>query len=200
MIDVCLQRFSPVIFADRSKTVLLLWILFANCFSCLSLFCCLVCPCSLMVTCCNTFDLLALLYAVFFWFCYFPICVLIHTRTNGAVGTVTPVFILTDRPRRCFFWGSFLSFMFHICLCYAVLSVRCNIVITYWERADLLNLLFVLFACIYGCPGSGMELDCIDSWSLQHRPSLNRLSRCVRFPTVWHCDMCGLGRASAASF
>ena len=175
MIDICLQRFSPVIFADRSKAVLLSWILFVSCISCLSLFCCLVCPCSLMVICCKTFDILALLYAVFFWFCYFPICVLVHIITNGAVGTVTPVIILTDRPRRCFFCGSFLLFMFQICLCYAVLSVRCNIVITYWERADFLALLCVMFSCIFGCPGSGMELDCIDYWYLPLRPSLNQL-------------------------
>ena len=64
--------------------------------------------------------------------------------------------------------------MFHICLCYAVLSVRCNIVITYWERADFLALLCVMFSCIFGCLGSGMVLDCIDYWYLPLRPSLNQ--------------------------
>ena len=28
----------------------------------------------------------------------------------------------------------------------------------------------------------------------------NDMSRCMRFPTMWHFDMCRLGRASAASF
>ena len=31
--------------------------------------------------------------------------------------------------------------MFHVCLCYAVLSVLCSLVVTCWERADLLALL-----------------------------------------------------------
>ena len=26
------------------------------------------------------------------------------------------------------------------------------------------------------------------------------ISQCMRFPTMWHFDMCRLGRASAASF
>ena len=85
--------------------------------------------------------------------CYFPICVLIHTRTNGAVGTVTTIFILTDRPRRCFFCGFFLLFMFHICPCYAVFSVRCSIVIPCWEKADFLTLLCVMFLVFLGVLG-----------------------------------------------
>ena len=35
--------------------------------------------------------------------------------------------------------------MFHVCLYYTVLSVPCSLVITYWERADLLALLCVMF-------------------------------------------------------
>ena len=45
--------------------------------------------------------------------------------------------------------------MFHVYLCYAVFSVHCSLVITCWERADLL---FVVFSCVfvtvpYGVPG-----------------------------------------------
>ena len=65
--------------------------------------------------------------------------------------------------------------MFHICLCYVVLSVHCNLVITYWQRADFLALLCVMFSCIFGCPESGMELDCIDYSNLPFGPSLNQL-------------------------
>ena len=39
-------------------------------------------------------------------------------------------------------------FMFHVCLCYAALSVPCSLVITYYERADLMTLLCVLFSCV----------------------------------------------------
>ena len=43
---------------------------------------------------------------------------------------------------------------FHVCLCYAVLSVSCNLVITCWEKADLLAILCVMFLllshmCLY---------------------------------------------------
>ena len=46
----------------------------------------------------------------------------------------------------------FLSFMFHVCLCYAVLSVpsiTSGPVITCKERADLLALLCVMFSCVF---------------------------------------------------
>ena len=51
------------------------------------------------------------------------------------------------------------------------LSVQCNLVITCWERADLLPPLCVLFSCVFchfpiSCPRSGVVLDCIDSRSL----------------------------------
>ena len=49
---------------------------------------------------------------------------------------------------RCFFCGSFLIFMFYVCLYYAVLSVPCSFVITGWERADLVVLLCVMFSCV----------------------------------------------------
>ena len=42
----------------------------------------------------------------------------------------------------------FLIFMFHVCL-YYVLSVPCSLVITCWERADLLAILCVIFPCVF---------------------------------------------------
>ena len=41
-------------------------------------------------------------------------------------------------PRRYFFGGSFVLFM--SCVCHAFASVYCCIVVTCWERADLLAL------------------------------------------------------------
>ena len=42
----------------------------------------------------------------------------------------------------------FLLFMFHVCLCYAVLSVSCSLMITCWETANLLSILCVAFSCV----------------------------------------------------
>ena len=41
-------------------------------------------------------------------------------------------------------------FMFHVCLCYAFLSVPFSLVINCLERADLLALLcFLVFSCVF---------------------------------------------------
>ena len=63
-----------------------------------------------------------------------------------------------------------ILFVSYVCLCYAFLSVPCNLVITCWERADLLALMCVMFSCVFfhfpiWCPGSGdrVVLDCIYS-------------------------------------
>ena len=52
--------------------------------------------------------------------------------------------------------------MFHVCLCNAVLSFPCNLVVTYWEGAGLLALLCVRFLCVFVTFLSGVVLDCID--------------------------------------
>ena len=53
---------------------------------------------------------------------------------------------------------AFSLFAFVVCLCYAVLSVPCSLVVTCWESANLLALLYVVFSCasvtfLYGVPG-----------------------------------------------
>ena len=48
-------------------------------------------------------------------------------------------------PRRCFFCGSFLLFMFRVC--HVVLSVYCCLVATCLERADLLALVCDVLLC-----------------------------------------------------
>ena len=61
----------------------------------------------------------------------------------------------------------FLLFMFHVCLCYAILSVPCSLVITCWEKVDLLVLLCIVFFCILSLSHMvsrpGVVLGCIDS-------------------------------------
>ena len=44
---------------------------------------------------------------------------------------------------RAFLWIIFLLFMFRFC--HVFLSVHCSLVVTCWERADLLALLYVMF-------------------------------------------------------
>ena len=72
--------------------------------------------------------------------------------------------------RRCFFCGSFLLFVFRVC--HAVLSVHCSLALwspvekglTSWLSCMWCFLVFCHFPM--WCPGSGVVLDCIDSWSL----------------------------------
>ena len=50
---------------------------------------------------------------------------------------------------------------------FVFLSVRCSLVVTCWERADLLAILCVMLYCGFvtfpcGCPGSGVVLDFIN--------------------------------------
>ena len=70
------------------------------------------------------------------------------------------IFLLTV-PRRCFFCGPFLQFVFRVCLC-LFLAVL-------WPHAGkgLLALLCVMFFLMFlsffiWCPGLGVVIDCID--------------------------------------
>ena len=55
-------------------------------------------------------------------------------------------FLLTI-PRQCFFCGSFLLFMF--CVCHAILSFHCSLVVNCLEMAYLLALLCVMFSFVF---------------------------------------------------
>ena len=59
-------------------------------------------------------------------------------------------------------------FCFFLFVLPSVMSVYCSLVVTCWERADLLILSNVTFSCFFchfpiWCPGSGVVLDCIVS-------------------------------------
>ena len=58
------------------------------------------------------------------------------------------VFILTV-PRPRFFCGSLV--MLHVVVCCAVMSVPCSLVVTCWERAGLLTVVFVVFCRFPKC-------------------------------------------------
>ena len=128
-------------------------------------------PCSLVVTCWERVDPLAVVCAVFFLvFCHFPKCVLVHIRINGEVGAMnwfqpySKIFLLTV-PMHYFFCGSFVLFM--SCVCHVIASVRCCLVVTCWERADLLALVYGVYLCFcrfpIWYPRSGVVLECNES-------------------------------------
>ena len=66
--------------------------------------------------------------------------------TKFSLSPPVEIFLLTV-PRRCFFCGSFLLFMF--CVCHAFFSVHCSIVVTCWERAHPLALLCAMFYSVF---------------------------------------------------
>ena len=101
--------------------------------------------------------------------------VLIHIWTKGEVGVPwnrfkpsSKIFFLTV-PRWCFFCGSFMLVL--SCMCYAFLRVcllmPCGHLLGKgWPLGFRLWCLFVKLSLSHWYPGSGVVLDCIDSWSL----------------------------------
>ena len=87
-------------------------------------------------------------------------CVLIHIKIKGEVGAVKHVYVLQyfilTVSRRCSFCGSFLQFMFHGCLCNAVLFVPCSLVATCWGRDLPLGSLGYVVFLFFFCHGSGV--------------------------------------------
>ena len=112
--------------------------------------------CSLVVTCWQRADLLAHVCVVFFlvFVLLSHMCLELWSTSELRVRLVLwnmfkPSNFLLTIPRQGFFCWLFLLFMFHVCLCYSVLSVPCSHVITCWERTDLLALLWVMFFFSY---------------------------------------------------
>ena len=77
-------------------------------------------------------------------------------------------------PVKYFYWpfqggASFVDHLCYFCLVFVMLScasVYWCLVVTYWERADLYALVIANMSLSHWYPGSGVVLDCIDSWSL----------------------------------
>ena len=70
---------------------------------------------------------------------------------KGEVGTIYMFKLSSNR----FYWpfqgSAFLWIIFVVCLCLccAVLSVFSCLVVTFWERADLLAILRVMHSCLF---------------------------------------------------
>ena len=100
---------------------------------------------------------------------------LIHIWTKGEVGAPwnqlkpsSKIFLLTV-PRRYFFCGSFMIFL--SCFCYAFVRIcllmPCGHLLGKgWPLGSRLWCLIVKLSLSHWYPGSGVVLDCIDSWSL----------------------------------
>ena len=54
---------------------------------------------------------------------------------------------LTGRSRAVFILWIFYVICF--CLFHAVMSISCSLVVTCWERADLLTFLYVMSSCVF---------------------------------------------------
>ena len=70
----------------------------------------------------------------------------INSHSFGAPLVNVSGSILLTVSRRCFVCGSFLLLMFHVCLCYAVLSVPCSMLLPAGK-----GLLCVVFSCVVRC-------------------------------------------------
>ena len=66
---------------------------------------------------------------------------------------------LTGRSKAVLLRGSFLLFVFGVCLCHAVMTVSYSHVINCWENADLLVLFIVIFLVFF-------SLSYTVSWSM----------------------------------
>ena len=60
----------------------------------------------------------------------------------------------------CFFCASVLLFAFVVCFCYTTLSVSCCLVVTCWEKADLLGLLCVMFFVFMSLSHMVLRIGC----------------------------------------
>ena len=102
------------------------------------------------------------------------LCVLIHIDTKGEVGAPLNRF---KPSSKIFYWplqgGTFLwiFYVFLACICYAIVRVCLYVPCSHllgkgWPLGYRLWCLTVSLLLFHWYPGSGVVLDCIDSWSL----------------------------------
>ena len=101
--------------------------------------------------------------------------VLIHIRTKGEVGTPwnrfkpsCKIYLLTF-SWWCFICGSFTLFLSYFCYAFVriCLLMSCgHLMGKGWPLGSRLWCLIVKLSLSHWYPGSGVVLDCIDSWSL----------------------------------
>ena len=159
-------------FTDRSKAVLLFWIVSVSNASCWCVCCYVVSVlCSLVVTCCERADLLAVMCV--FFLSLSQMCPGPHQNQGRCwcleTGLSPPVKKkLLTFPRRHIFCGSFFfCLVFVLPLCTSVCFLPCGHLLGKgWPLGSSLWCLIVSLSLSHWYPGSGVVLDCIDSWSL----------------------------------
>ena len=52
------------------------------------------------------------------------------------------------------------TFVVYVCICYAAMSVSCSLMVTFWERADLLALLYKMFSCVLSLSHTKSWVSC----------------------------------------
>ena len=84
------------------------------------------------------------------------LCVLIHIKNKDGVATVKHFKpssnYITDCSKGVLLFRILLLFVFRVCLCRAILSVPCSLVVTCGEIAELLALLYMMFCVFVGFP------------------------------------------------
>ena len=123
------------------------------------------------------------------------LCVLIHIWTKGEVGAPLNWF---KPSSKIFYWPfqggtSFVDLLcfFLSCVCYAFVRLClyvpcCHLLGKGWPLGSRLWCLTVSLSLSHWYPGSGVVLDCIDSWSLH--PSLLWLCVCIAESYVLHTN------------
>ena len=91
------------------------------------------------------------------------VVLLLRYSVGCTVELSPPVILFPDRSKTVLLLWIFLLFMFHVCLCDAVLSVLSSRVITCWERTDSSALLCCVL-CVIVTFSYAVVLDCIDTW------------------------------------
>ena len=122
------------------------------------------------------------------------LCILIHVRIMYKPSSD----FFTDHSKTVLLLGTLFVIMFHFCLYYIVLSVPCCLVITCWERADLLALLCGVSLCFchfpIWCLESDVVLDSINSCSLHSSLIFTSTILCI-FSCIRISPFCDYGRA-----
>ena len=96
------------------------------------------------------------------------VCVNVACGVFSIICALSSLAIISLRNERVVSLFKLYSFLnIGVFVCHTVLSVPCSLVVTCWERADLLALVYDVFLCFchvqIWCSRSGVVFNCIDS-------------------------------------
>ena len=188
---------SSEYFTYHSEAVILLWIVFVSYASCRCVLCCCVCslqPCGHLLG--KSLPLGCRVCCFFLCFVTFPNVSWSTSELRVRLGPwnwlkpSSKIFLLPV-PRQYFFCESFMFFL--ACVCYAFmhvcLFVPCGHLLGKgWPLGSSLWCLIVSLSLSHWYPGSGVVLDCMDSWSLHSYLLCTSASPCkMHSARQWPC-------------